>query len=408
MPPLSLAQLLTEPALSPLRRPAPSRPQAGQTSAFARDLAAATSPPDQRSVPRTTPGNRDLQGMERAATKTNDTKTDEAQPSEPTPLGAEKSPADQVQASAENHPRCEGADRAAELATPAVQIDPLATTMPPTPVPLALAALLAQPAQSQPAEQPPGTAATEQVITGPSGIAGPSMLAAPGPNAPGIVPAAAQDPQTGSEQQAGQEPDATSPTQAAREPQAILPATAPPAQPAEARSAGLMPPALAPAWAPHSATATPALSSPATPPVTAPLPIQHVPVTIASMASEGTRRFDIRLDPPDLGRIDVTLAVDADGGIRTHLSVERPETLQLLRQDAHRLDQALADAGLTADPAGPEFSLRNSGGGEERQRTPQRENAPGHAGTGEKPDQPPPRPAPRLLRTASTRIDLSL
>ena len=169
-----------------------------------------------------------------------------------------------------------------------------------------------------------------------------------------------------------------------------------------------MPPALAPAWAPQPATVTPALSSPATPPVTAPLPIQHVPVTIASMASEGTRRFDIRLDPPDLGRIDVTLAVDAEGGIRTHLSVERPETLQLLRQDAHRLDQALADAGLTADPAGPEFSLRNSGGGEERQRTPQRENAPGHAGTGEKPDQPPPRPAPRLLRNASTRIDLSL
>ena len=154
--------------------------------------------------------------------------------------------------------------------------------------------------------------------------------------------------------------------------------------------------------------ATPVPTPTATWPVTAPVPVSHVPVTIATMASEGTRRFDIRLDPPDLGRIDVTLAVDTDGGIRTHLAVERPETLQLLRNDVHRLDQALSDAGLKADPAGPEVSLRQNND-DTRQRAPQREQTGSNGSTRDTPAEPlPPPPAPRRMLTAAARLDLSL
>ena len=70
------------------------------------------------------------------------------------------------------------------------------------------------------------------------------------------------------------------------------------------------------------------------------------------------RRFEIRLDPADLGRIDIRLDVDADGSVRTHLIVERPGTLQQLQQDAPRLEQALNAAGAQAERGSVSFSLK--------------------------------------------------
>ena len=60
----------------------------------------------------------------------------------------------------------------------------------------------------------------------------------------------------------------------------------------------------------------------------------------------GCSRFEIRLDPPELGRIDVRLDVDSDGKVTSRLMVERAETLDLLRRDAPQLERALQHAGL--------------------------------------------------------------
>ena len=87
-------------------------------------------------------------------------------------------------------------------------------------------------------------------------------------------------------------------------------------------------------------------------------------MTIASYARDGAKTFEIRLDPVELGRVDVRLSIDHEGAISTHIVVERPETLQLLRNDSQRLDQAFADAGLKADNAS--FSLRGEGGQDQR------------------------------------------
>ena len=54
-------------------------------------------------------------------------------------------------------------------------------------------------------------------------------------------------------------------------------------------------------------------------------------MTIAAQAQSGKSRFEIRLDPPELGRIDVQLNVDSSGNVSSRLVVERPETLDLLR-----------------------------------------------------------------------------
>jgi flagellar hook-length control protein FliK len=91
----------------------------------------------------------------------------------------------------------------------------------------------------------------------------------------------------------------------------------------------------------------------------APVPLNGLAVQIAVTAQSGKSRFEIRLDPADLGRIDVRLDVDQQGRVTSHLTVEKPETLALLRQDAPQLQRALQDAGLKTGDSGLQFSLRD-------------------------------------------------
>ena len=76
-------------------------------------------------------------------------------------------------------------------------------------------------------------------------------------------------------------------------------------------------------------------------------------------AKSGKTRFEIRLDPAELGRIDVRIDIDRHGQMTSHLTVERPETLSMLRQDANQLQRALDNAGLSTGNGGLQFSLRD-------------------------------------------------
>ncbi|HVM97250.1 MAG TPA: flagellar hook-length control protein FliK, partial [Candidatus Acidoferrales bacterium] len=89
------------------------------------------------------------------------------------------------------------------------------------------------------------------------------------------------------------------------------------------------------------------------------IPLAGLPVEIATQARSGNNRFEIRLDPPELGRIDVRLDIDTKGNVTSRLMVERPETLDLLRRDAPQLERALQDAGLKTSDQGLQFSLRD-------------------------------------------------
>jgi hypothetical protein len=95
------------------------------------------------------------------------------------------------------------------------------------------------------------------------------------------------------------------------------------------------------------------------------VPVSGLAVEIVARAQEGKNRFEIRLDPPELGRIDVHLHVDRDGNVTSRLVVERSETLDLLRRDAPSLERALQDAGLKTGQQGLEFSLRDQPSGRE-------------------------------------------
>ena len=88
------------------------------------------------------------------------------------------------------------------------------------------------------------------------------------------------------------------------------------------------------------------------------MPLSGVAVEIASQALAGKQRFEIRLDPAELGRIDVKLDIDGDGNTTTRVVVERADTLDLLKRDANQLERALQQAGLKTSDNALEFSLR--------------------------------------------------
>jgi flagellar hook-length control protein FliK len=111
-------------------------------------------------------------------------------------------------------------------------------------------------------------------------------------------------------------------------------------------------------------------STPATADTT-PVPITGLAVEIAARAQAGRNRFEIRLDPPELGRIDVRLDVDSSGNVTSRLTVDRTETLDALRRDAGDLQRALQDAGLKTSDNGLQFALRDQNlAGRHDQHTP--------------------------------------
>lgn len=107
-----------------------------------------------------------------------------------------------------------------------------------------------------------------------------------------------------------------------------------------------------------NATASTSTLGVATPSVSA-VPLSGLPIEIAASVRSGKTRFEVRLDPADLGRIDVRISVDRTGHVTSHLTVEKPETLAMLRQDAPQLQRALDDAGLKTGSNGLQFSLRD-------------------------------------------------
>ena len=127
---------------------------------------------------------------------------------------------------------------------------------------------------------------------------------------------------------------------------------------------------------------TPTINNPTLPQV----PVNNIAVHIASQASAGNQRFNIRLDPPELGRIDIRLEIGRDGQTLTHLAVEKPETLDLLRQDQRQLERALTNAGLDSRNGSLSFSLKEENQNRQQAGTSERDGAPGSVENADEPD----------------------
>jgi flagellar hook-length control protein FliK len=136
-------------------------------------------------------------------------------------------------------------------------------------------------------------------------------------------------------------------------------------------SAGAGSPSATPGAAVPLGGPTPAANGAPTAPATAPNQppppptalAEQVAIQIARHAVDGgSSRFEIRLDPAGLGRVDVRLDIHHDGHVHATIAADRPETMALLNRDAKGLERALQNAGLKADSGSLSFSLRQDGG----------------------------------------------
>lgn len=90
-------------------------------------------------------------------------------------------------------------------------------------------------------------------------------------------------------------------------------------------------------------------------------PSDQVAVEIRKGVAAGKDSITIKLNPAELGKIDVKMEINDDGTLRASIAVEKSETLDLLQKDTRGLERALQNAGLQADSGSLNFSLSGQG-----------------------------------------------
>lgn len=90
------------------------------------------------------------------------------------------------------------------------------------------------------------------------------------------------------------------------------------------------------------------------------LNLPQIAFELSRQVEGGNTRFQMRLDPAELGRIDVRLDIDHKGQVHAKLTVEKAETLDLMQRDQRALEKALQQAGLDQSKTNLEFSLKQN------------------------------------------------
>ncbi len=83
---------------------------------------------------------------------------------------------------------------------------------------------------------------------------------------------------------------------------------------------------------------------------------------VTNAVKNGSNEFTMRLDPAELGRVQVKMKFSSDGTVAAQVMVERPETLSLLQREVRGLERAIETGGHQADENGISFSLDTSDG----------------------------------------------
>lgn len=107
---------------------------------------------------------------------------------------------------------------------------------------------------------------------------------------------------------------------------------------------------------------------------------KEVGVEIAHMAKAGKRNFSIRLDPPEMGRIDIRMTLGQDAQVKAVMTVEHERTLDVLQRDMRSLERALENAGFKPDNMTLNLSLKQQGQGQTAED--QRHTTPSHSTDG--------------------------
>ncbi|WP_417494378.1 flagellar hook-length control protein FliK [Maricaulis sp.] len=90
----------------------------------------------------------------------------------------------------------------------------------------------------------------------------------------------------------------------------------------------------------------------------------HLAAQISQRFNNGSRVFGIRLDPAELGRVDIRMELTHNNRVHATLTVERGDTLAELQRSTRDLERALNEAGLELAEDGLSFEL-GAGSGEQ-------------------------------------------
>jgi len=143
--------------------------------------------------------------------------------------------------------------------------------------------------------------------------------------------------------------------------------------------------------APGQATPSEARAAETTQQTSAPaLPSRVAVETTAQIAAQIVRklegrstRFEMALTPEGLGRVEISLSIEADGALRASLAFDNPAAATDLRGRADELRRQLLDAGFTLADDALSFAERDPtaghGGGFDRQPDPRNSRAFGAA-----------------------------
>ena len=87
------------------------------------------------------------------------------------------------------------------------------------------------------------------------------------------------------------------------------------------------------------------------------LPLNSMAFQMSKQFSKGNSEFQIRLDPAELGRINIKLTLKQGGNVKAHMVTERNDVFELLQRDSRALERALNEAGFDGKNIEVEVSL---------------------------------------------------
>jgi flagellar hook-length control protein FliK len=243
-------------------------------------------------------------------------------------------------------------------------------------------------------------------------LAGDGTGAAPAQGEPGAMSQDGRTIAAEAKQQGVQASEAARPDLKAGDVPAINGAKAERADPAAGQAAAkaseLLGPSLLQTGASHAPARTNENLPPAVPEMPRAVAPGAVPVEIGLRALQGLKEFQIRLDPAELGRVEVKLEIGEDNLVTAKVVVDRVETLHLLQRDARTLERAFEQAGLKSSDGGIDFSLRDQGQGARQERGEQDRDRSGEAGGTVRAELPELAPLPIRRTLHVGALDLSI
>jgi Meckel syndrome type 1 protein len=111
------------------------------------------------------------------------------------------------------------------------------------------------------------------------------------------------------------------------------------------------------ATAPTDATAP----APTPPSSGAPDTLANLSAQIVQKVGGQTTRFDVQLDPYGMGRVNVSVQIDAKGVMSAALSFEKPDSANFIRTHSAELQQSLAQAGFNLSSSAFSISTVDQG-----------------------------------------------